>query len=353
MYVGTAKASLGHNSNDHIDLRSDTVTRPSAAMLAAMSAAEVGDDVFGDDPTVIALEQKTADLFGKEAALFLSTGTQSNLCAMLAHCGRGEEILVGRPYHVFSAEAHGASVLGGIALDPLEVQADNSIDPQSVRDAVKPDDPHLPITKLLSLENTVTGKAVPLEKQEAAANAARELGLSVHLDAARGFNAAAALDIDPKTLARCADSVSVCLSKGLGTPAGTVLCGPKDLIARALRYRKMLGGGMRQVGILAAAGLYALDNHAPRIADDHARAARLREALAAMDGLTVDRSPNQTNMVLVTITTPDPSAVQESLRESGILTGLTDDFMRLVVHRDIDDAGIERTINAFTKALDA
>ncbi|MDW3206411.1 MAG: low-specificity L-threonine aldolase [Alphaproteobacteria bacterium] len=351
MYVGTAKASLGQTGNALIDLRSDTVTRPSPGMLAAMAAAEVGDDVFGDDPTVIALEEKSAYLFGKEAALFLSTGTQSNLCAMLAHCGRGEEILVGRPYHVFSAEAHGASVLGGIALDPLDVAADNSIDPQSVRAAVKPDDPHLPITRLLSLENTVTGKAVPLEKQEAAADAAREFGLAVHLDAARGFNAAEALGIDAQTLARCADSVSVCLSKGLGTPAGTVLCGPKDLIVRARRYRKMLGGGMRQVGILAAAGIFALDHHAPRIAEDHARAARLRQGLSELPGLSVDQAPNQTNMVLVTLTVPNPQAVQEDLRQAGIVTGLSDDFMRLVVHRDIDDAGIERTIDAFAQAL--
>ncbi|MEC9265356.1 MAG: low-specificity L-threonine aldolase [Pseudomonadota bacterium] len=353
MYVGTAKAALGHNSDSLVDLRSDTVTRPSPGMLAAMAAAEVGDDVFGDDPTVIALEEKTADLFGKEAALFLSTGTQSNLCAMLAHCGRGEEVLVGRPYHVFSAEAHGASVLGGIALDPLDVNPDNSIDPQSVRSAVKPDDPHLPITKLLCLENTVTGKAVPLGKQEAAAQAARELGLAVHLDAARGFNAAAALDIDVRTLARCADSVSACLSKGLGTPAGTVLCGPKDLVRRARRYRKMLGGGMRQVGILAAAGIYALDNHAPRIAEDHARATTLRQGLAEMDGLSVDQAPNQTNMVLVTITAPNPEAVQASLRGAGIVTGLSGNFMRLVVHRDIDDAGIARVIDAFAGALAA
>lgn len=351
MYAGTAKGALGHNRDDLIDLRSDTVTRPSPGMLAAMAAAEVGDDVFGDDPTVIALEEKVADLFGKEAALFLSTGTQSNLCALLAHCGRGEEVLVGRPYHVFAAEAHGAAVLGSIALDPLPVGQDNGIDPDAIRAAVKPDDPHMPITKLLSLENTVTGKAVPLERQEAAAETARDLGLIVHLDAARGFNAAAALGVDVKTLSRTADSVSACLSKGLGTPAGTVLSGSKDMIAKARRYRKMLGGGMRQVGILAAAGIYAIDHHAPRIDEDHARAARLRDALHGMDGLSVDMAPNQTNMALVTITAPDHDRIVDAVRAEGIVTGNDNGFLRLVIHRDIDDSGIERVIDAFHRAL--
>lgn len=351
MYAGTAKPTLGHNRDNLVDLRSDTVTRPSPGMLAAMAAAELGDDVFGDDPTVIALEEKSADLFGKEAALFLATGTQSNLCALLAHCGRGEEILVGRDYHVYCAEAHGASVLGGMALEPLDVAADNGLDPDAIRAAVKPDDPHCPVTRLLSLENTVTGKAVPLDRQEAAAAAGREMGLAVHLDGARAFNAAAALGIDVKTLARCADSVSACLSKGLGTPAGTVLCGPKPLIASARRYRKMLGGGMRQVGILAAAGIYALDHHAPRIAEDHVRAARLRQALSEIDGLSVDLSPNQTNMALVTIDHASPGAVQDSLREQGIVAGVSGNFMRLVVHRDMDDGDIDRVIAAFQHSL--
>lgn len=351
MYAGTAKPTLGHNSDDLVDLRSDTVTRPTPGMLAAMAAAELGDDVYGDDPTVIALEEKTADLFGKEAGLFLSSGTQSNLCALLAHCGRGEEILVGRPYHIYCAEAHGASVLGGLALEPLEVEADNSLAPDAIRAAVKPDDPHCPITKLLCLENTVTGKAIALDRQEAAADAGREMGLAVHLDGARAFNAAAALGIDVKTLSRCADSVSVCLSKGLGTPVGTVLCGPQPLIAKARRYRKMLGGGMRQVGILAAAGIYALDHHAPRIAEDHARAARLRQALSEMDGLSVDLSPNQTNMALVTIEKADPITVQDTLLNRGIVASLSDNFTRLVVHRDMDDAAIDRVIAAFQESL--
>lgn len=350
MYVGETRRAAGHNSDRSVDLRSDTVTRPSPGMLAAMADADLGDDVFGDDPTVIALEERVADLFGKEAALFLPTGTQSNFCALLSHCARGEEILVGRPYHVYCAEAHGASVLGGIAMDPLEVAADNAIEPAAIRAAVKPDDPHMPITRLLSLENTVTGKAVPLARMEAAAEAGRAAGLSVHLDAARGFNAAAALGIDLKTLARSVDTVSVCLSKGLGTPAGTVLTGSSDFIRRSRRWRKMLGGGMRQSGVLAAAGLYALEHEVPRLPEDHARATRLRHGLAEIEGVAVDLSDNQTNMALVTITGLDQDRLGEELASRGILAGADGNFMRLVVHRDIDDAGIERVIEAFQAA---
>jgi threonine aldolase len=351
MYIGEERERRGHNSDRRIDLRSDTVTRPSPGMLAAMAGAEVGDDVFGDDPTVQALEERMAGLFGKEAALFFPTGTQSNLCAMLAHCGRGEEILVGRPYHIYCAEAHGTSVLGGLALEPLPVAEDLAVEPDAVEAAVKPDDPHLPITRLLALENTVSGKAIPLDRQEAAAAAARRHGLAVHLDAARGFNAAAALGIDVKTLARSADSVSACLSKGLGTPAGTVLCGTRDLIARARRYRKMLGGGMRQVGLLAAAGLYALDHHVPRLREDHARAARLREGLSKLPDLTVDLSPNQTNMALVTLDVTDPDAVHDALAEAGLICARTGRAMRLVVHRDMDDTDVDQVLAAFEAAL--
>lgn len=350
MYVGETRRAVGHNSDRPVDLRSDTVTRPTPGMLAAMADADLGDDVFGDDPTVIALEERVADLFGKEAALFLPTGTQSNFCALLSHCARGEEILVGRPYHVYCAEAHGASVLGGIAMDPLEVAADNAIEAETIRAAVKPDDPHMPITRLLSLENTVTGKAVLLARMEAAAEAGRAAGLAVHLDAARGFNAAAALGIDLKTLARSVDTVSACLSKGLGTPAGTVLTGPTDFIRRSRRWRKMLGGGMRQSGVLAAAGLYALEHEVPRLPEDHARAARLREGLAEIEGLDIDLSANQTNMALVTVTGLDHDKLAEELAARGILAGLDGDFMRLVVHRDIDDAGIDRVIEAFGAA---
>ncbi|MDF1748074.1 MAG: low-specificity L-threonine aldolase [Alphaproteobacteria bacterium] len=351
VYAGAAGATLGHNHTDFVDLRSDTVTRPTPGMLAAMAGAEVGDDVYGDDPTVIILEQRVAETFGKEAGIFLPTGTQSNFCALLSHCGRGEEVLVGRPYHVYSYEAKGASVLGGIGLEPLDVSADNGLDPETVAKAVKADDPHVPITRLLSLENTVSGKAVPLARQEAAAAVARDHGLSVHLDGARAFNAAIALEIDPKTLARCADSVSVCLSKGLGTPAGSVLCGSKALIQKARRYRKMLGGGMRQVGILAAAGLYALEHHAPRLEEDHHRAARLRQALSENPALTVDLSPLQTNMVLLQFKDGDSKAIVAALKAQGIIVSGGGKAMRLVVHRDIDDVGIARVIAGFNASL--
>ncbi|HAE01258.1 MAG TPA: low-specificity L-threonine aldolase [Rhodospirillaceae bacterium] len=351
VYAGATGAAVGHNHADFVDLRSDTVTRPTPGMLAAMAGAEVGDDVYGDDPTAIALEQKVAETFGKEAGLFLPTGTQSNFCALLAHCGRGEEVLVGRAYHVYSYEAKGASVLGGIGLEPLDVAADNGLEPETVARAVKGNDPHLPITRLLSLENTVSGKAVPLTRQEAAAAAARDVGLSVHLDGARAFNAAIALGIDPKTLARCADSVSVCLSKGLGTPAGSVLCGPKSLIQKAHRYRKMLGGGMRQVGILAAAGLYALEHHAPNLAQDHQRAEQLRLALSELPGLSVDLSPLQTNMVLLQTHDVDAASLVVALKAHGIIASGAGKNMRLVVHRDINDDGIDRVIAGFRASL--
>lgn len=350
--AGQAPSPAGHNATGMIDLRSDTVTKPSTAMRDAMASAEVGDDVFGDDPTVNALEERLAALLGKESAVLLTSGTQSNFAGLLAHCARGEEILVGREYHVFGYEARGSSVLGGIALTPLPVATDGALEPADISAAIQPDDPHFPITKLLSLENTVTGRAVPLARQEAAAKAGRDAGLAVHLDGARFFNAAVALGVEPSQLAASADTVSICLSKGLGAPAGSVLCGPRDLISKARRWRKMLGGGMRQAGVIAAAGLHALENHRDGLAEDHARAARLREALGAMRGLTVDTAPGQTNMVMLQVTGPEPSRFVEALGERGLKV-LGGARMRLVVHRDLDDADIDRTIDAFNAALAA
>ncbi|MEM7642535.1 MAG: GntG family PLP-dependent aldolase, partial [Pseudomonadota bacterium] len=255
-YPGAASAPAGA-----VDLRSDTVTRPGAAMRAAMAEAVVGDDVYGDDPTVARLEAEVAARFGFEAALLLPSGTQSNLIAVMCHCGRGEEVLVGRGYHVDCAEARGTSVLGGIAVEPLALRDDQGIDPAVIAAAVKPDDVHYPVTRLLSLENSVGGRVVPLAVQAAAVAEARQHGLAVHLDGARVFNACVALDVAPAEMAAGVDSVSVCLSKGLGAPAGSVLAGSADLIARARRWRKILGGGMRQVGVIAAAGLHALEHH--------------------------------------------------------------------------------------------
>lgn len=353
-YANLASVGSLQGANDIVDLRSDTVTRPTPAMLAAMAAAAVGDDVYGEDPTANALEERAADLFGKEAAMFVASGTQSNLCALLAHCARGEEIIVGREYHVYIDEAHGASVLGGIALDPIPLMPDMGLDPAVIASEVKPDDPHCPITKLLSLENTVLGKAVPLDRQSACIDVARQHNLLVHLDGARIFNAAVTLGTDVATVAKEVDTVSSCLSKGLGTPAGTVLCGPKDFIAKARRYRKMLGGGMRQIGLLAAAGLHALDHHVPRLHEDHTRAQTLRSALANMEGLSVDMAENQTNMALVTLAEGvDGPALVAALLEQGIVTGESNGFMRLVVHQDITDRGLERVIDGFHTGLKA
>ncbi len=348
--AGQSSTPSGHNTASMVDLRSDTVTQPSQAMREAMASAAVGDDVFGDDPTVNRLEETLAEILGKEAAIFLTSGTQSNFAALLAHCARGEEILTGREFHVFGYEARGASVLGGIALTPLPVSADGGLEPADITAAVQPDDPHFPISKLLSLENTVTGRAVPLARQEAAAKAGRDAGLAIHLDGARFFNAAVALGVSPTELAASADSISICLSKGLGAPAGSVLCGPRSLIDKARRWRKMLGGGMRQAGVFAAAGLHALEHHRAGLADDHARAAKLRDALAAMPGLSVDTSPGQTNMVHVALETSEPDRIVQNLASDGLKL-LGGARMRLVVHRDLGDADIDRTIDAFKSAL--
>lgn len=329
------------------DFRSDTVTRPSAAMRAAMAAAAVGDDVYREDPTVAALEERIAADTGKEAALFFPSGTQSNLTALMAHCGRGEEILVGRAYHTFVYEAAGASVLGGAALFALPVAADGALEPSDIAAAVKADDPHFPITTLVSLENTVTGRAVPLDRMAAASAAARAHGLAVHLDGARLFNAAAALEVAPAAVAAAADSVSVCFSKGLGAPVGSALCGPTPLIDKARRLRKMLGGGMRQAGVMAAAALHALDHHVDVLREDHARARRLADALSALPGVEVRADPNPTNMIYLRFTAGDGAAMVAELRRRGVAVGRPSPWSRLVLHLDIDDAAAAHALNAF------
>ena len=326
-----------------IDLRSDTVTRPDDGMRRAMSDADLGDDVYGDDPSVNRLEATLAERLGKEAAVFVPSGTMSNLAGMLAHCGRGEEVIVGRGYHVFNFEAGGASVLGGIALCPIEVDPDGGLSPEAILSEVKPDDSHKPISRLLSLENTHDGKPVPLARIAEAAEAGRGAGLSVHLDGARFFNAITALGCSAADLAGLVDSVSICLSKGLGSPAGSVLTGPSDIVARARRYRKMLGGGMRQTGVLAAAGLYALDHNIDRMGDDHDRAARLAKALSKMQSGAVTQS---TNMVFVTLAPGTNDPLRAYLAKTGIaLGGGTDGAIRMVMHKDIGDEGLELLLN--------
>lgn len=324
------------------DLRSDTVTTPDAAMRAVMAEAEVGDDVYGEDTTVNRLEATLAERLGKEAGLFLTSGTQSNLVGMLAHCARGEEIITGRGYHIWKYEAAGASVLGGVALDPLEVAQDGGLDPDTIRAAIKDDDPHHPITRLLGLENTHNGMAIPLDRCAAAADVARGAGLSVHLDGARFFNAVEALGCGEAELAGLFDTVSICLSKGLGAPVGSVLVGPRDLIDRARRWRKMLGGGTRQAGVLAAAGLHALDHNVARLSEDRSRAERLGQALSAYGDVA-----QATNMVFFTPQGGVTPALQHHMAARGVrLSGATG-TTRLVLHKDVKDDGLQAAIDGF------
>src|SRR5450631_3229929 len=270
-----------------IDLRSDTVTRPTSGMRAAMAAAEVGDDVFGDDPTVNRLQAVAAERFGFEGALFFPTGTQSNLSALMSHCGRGDEYLVGQEAHTYKYEQGGAAVLGSIQPQPLENEPDGGISIQRIANAIKPQDIHFARTRLLALENTIGGRVLPLAYQRQVTEFAHTQGLATHLDGARLFNAIVKLGIAEAAAVAGFDSVSVCLSKGLGAPAGSVLLGSRDLITQARRWRKVLGGGMRQAGVLAAAGLYALEHHVRLLAQDHANAEYLAEGLRGL-GLRVE-----------------------------------------------------------------
>jgi threonine aldolase len=326
-----------------IDLRSDTVTRPSPAMREAMARAEVGDDVFGDDPTVNRLQEACAERFGLRSGLFFPSGTQSNLAALMAHCQRGEEVLVGQEAHTYRYEAGGMAVLGSIQPQPLQNRPDGSLDLADLEAAIKPDDSHFAITKLIALENTIGGKVLSRQYMADAIALARRRNLSIHLDGARIFNAAVKLGMPVKDLCAGFDSVSVCLSKGLGTPAGTVLVGNAELIERARRVRKMLGGTMRQVGILAAAGLYALEHNVDRLAQDHANAERLAKGLAGL-GLAVD--PVQTNMVFVAIPKERVTALKKHLEENQVLA-FAGPKMRLVTHLDVDAAAIDRAVGVF------
>lgn len=319
-----------------VDLRSDTVTRPSEAMRRAMAAAEVGDDVFGDDPTVNRLQEKAAEIFGFEASLFFPTGTQSNLAALMSHCQRGEEVLVGMEAHTYRYEAGGGAVLGSIQPQAIVNRPDGTLDLKDVEAAIKPDDPHFARTRLLALENTITGRVIPRPYFDEALALARRRGLATHLDGARIFNAAVKLGMPVKDLCRGFDSVSACLSKGLGAPAGTMLLGSKDLIARARRARKILGGVMRQAGVLAAAGLYALEHNVERLAEDHANAARLAEGIGA--------PAPQSNMVFIR----SKPGLPEHLAKHGVIV-LPGARLRLVTHLDVDTAGIDRAIAAFNR----
>jgi threonine aldolase len=319
------------------------VTRPTAGMRAAMAAAEVGDDVYGDDPTVNRLQEAAAERFGFEGALFFPTGTQSNLAALMAHCGRGDEYLVGQQAHTYRYEQGGAAVLGSIQPQPLENDADGSIALQRIAAAIKPQDVHFARTRLLALENTIGGRVLRQDYQRQATELAHSKGLATHLDGARIFNAVLKLNISERAAVSGFDSVSVCLSKGLGAPAGSLLLASKSLIADARRWRKALGGGMRQVGVLAAAGLYALQHHVARLAEDHDNAQYLAEALRAL-GLSVETP--QTNVVYVDIPVAHIAALKEHLAHRGILATIAP-LTRLVTHLDLPRAKIDMALRAW------
>ena len=325
-----------------IDLRSDTVTQPTVAMREAMMAAELGDDVYGEDPTVNRLEAWLANELGFAAALFVPTGTISNLLGLMAHCERGDEYIVGQQAHTYKYEGGGAAVLGSIQPQPIDGEAYGSLDLAKVEAAIKQDDFHFARTRLLALENTMQGKVLPLDYLAAARELTRRCGLSLHLDGARLYNAAVKLGVPAREITQHFDSVSVCLSKGLGAPVGSVLCGSTALIAKARRLRKMVGGGMRQAGVLAAAGLYSLQHQVQRLAEDHANAARLG---AALTGLGYSVEPVQTNMVYVQLG-ERAGQIKAFMAERGTAVSAAP-RLRLVTHLDVSAEQIERVIEAF------
>ncbi|MDA1045673.1 MAG: low-specificity L-threonine aldolase [Verrucomicrobia bacterium] len=331
-----------------IDLRSDTVTRPTPAMLKAMTEAELGDDVFDDDPTVDRLEALVAETLGKEASMFVPSGTQSNLAALMTHCGRGDEYLVGQQAHTYLFEGGGGATLAGLQPQPIDQEPDGTLDLGKLKKLIKPDDYHYARTRLLCMENTTWGKVLPLEYLAEAKTFADEHGLALHLDGARIFNAAVDQGVSAAEVAALFDSVSVCLSKGLGCPVGSVLAGPSDFVKEARRWRKMLGGGMRQSGILAAAGIHALQHHVDRLAEDHANARILADGLAAIDGIEI--SSVQTNMVFATVAEDKIAGLSERLRNNEILiTKPIAGSLRLVTHLDVDANAIRTAIAAFAE----
>lgn len=324
-----------------IDLRSDTVTRPSRAMLEAMMAAPVGDDVYGDDPTVNELQRYAAELSGKEAALFLPTGTQANLVALLSHCERGEEYIVGQGAHNYLYEAGGAAVLGSIQPQPIDASPDGSLPLDKVAAKIKPDDIHFARTRLLSLENTHNGKVLPRGYLEEAWNFTRERGLALHVDGARIFNAVVEYGCALKEITQYCDTFTICLSKGLGTPVGSLLVGSHEYIKRANRWRKMTGGGMRQTGILAAAGLYALKNNVERLKEDHANAAWLA---AQLQEIGADVMRHDTNMLFVRVGEQNATALGEFMQARGVLLNASP-VTRIVTHLDVSRAQLEELVS--------
>ena len=313
-----------------IDLRSDTVTSPSKAMLEAMTSADTGDDVYGEDPTVNALEEYAAQLTKKEKALFVTSGTQGNLTAILSHCERGDEYIAGSDAHTYKYEAGGAAVLGSVQPQPVPFNSRGEIPLDLAQDAIKPLDHHFAKTKLFCLENTKAGKVLTLEYLSQAREFTKKMGLSLHLDGARAFNAAVKLDVPISEITKHVDSCSLCLSKGLGAPIGSVLVGDASLIESARKWRKMLGGGMRQAGIMAAAGLFALKNHVTDLSKDHEKAVLCWEGLRNLKTINLQGEP-QTNMVILQASAKILAELQRFLKEHGVLISSE----RLVFHRDV------------------
>jgi threonine aldolase len=343
-------------AHDPTDLRSDTVTRPTPEMRAAIAEAVVGDDVFGDDPTAKELEDLAARLTGKEAGLFVPSGSMGNEVAILAHTRRGDEAIVEFDSHIYNYEAAGPAVLSGVQLAPIRTDR-GTFTVEELDEAVRPDDVHEPVTRLVCLENTHNRKGgviFPLARMMEIREFASRRGLMVHLDGARIFNAAAASGIDVREYCAACDSVMFCLSKGLGAPIGSMLTGDASFIIRAHRYRKLLGGGMRQVGVIAAAGLYALEHNVKRLAEDHRRARRLAEAVSGIEGISIDRDTVQTNIVVIDLADSGLSVDQATLllEGEGVLVipfGRT--TVRAVTHLDIDDEDIEKSVEAFKKVF--
>ncbi len=340
-----------------IDLRSDTVTLPTPRMREAMYRAEVGDDVFGEDPTVNRLQEMAAERVGKEAALFVASGTMANLVSVLTHCGRGDEMIVGDRAHMFLYEAGGASALGGVHVRTVPNQPDGTLRPADVEAAIRPDNVHFPRSRLVALENTHNrcgGAALSAEQIHAVAAVAHAHGLRVHLDGARIFNAAIALGVPASTLAAEADSVSFCLSKGLSAPVGSLICSSREFIAEARRNRKIVGGGMRQAGVLAAAGIVALEEMIDRLAEDHANARLLAEAIAEIPGLAIDPRTVQTNIVIFEVTDPalTPAELSRRLLAEGVkIDPIEERKLRAVTHYGIERAHIEEAIRALRRAV--
>jgi len=340
-----------------IDLRSDTITKPTEAMRAAMATADVGDDVYGEDPTVNRLESLVAEMLGKEAAVYVASGTMGNLTAVLTHCGRGDEMILGDYAHIFRSEQGGSSALGSVHPHTIRNLPDGTMDLGEVEAAIRGDDPHLPRTRLVCLENTHNfcgGRVLSPEYMDAAADLAHRRGLQVHVDGARLWNAAVALNVSPARLVQNADSVSVCLSKGLSAPVGSVLAGSAEFIQRARRNRKVVGGSMRQAGVIAAAGIVAVTEMVERLADDHANAAALAQGLAQMDGVEIDPATMETNILFFTLTHPDMTTAQlvQGLKQRGVLINAAPGRrVRMVLNRHITAEDVPTVLAAMRDVL--